>query len=392
MQQNVLQRVPFWKIVVGWLFWIVVIGVLVFALVKWGVPAISRGAQSLFAQANQSNPVVAAGATQIAVGETKLAQLATSSTAQAQQLAPTQTYIAAESTKLAQAQASSTAMAQQSTPTAAPTLVPPTVAPQQVSNPTASAMAASSSISPTVSLTSTIGCGCTKHGTVAWQNDNQLSGAPYGEAPVGGLSEPCGIVGQTWTTIGGVTERFVFYVPSYAVAWLSGHRGGTGWYWDPCMGDPSLDLQKQADELEKRDGIMKTTLAVLPGQSFRLVTRFMSAALPSPTTMLAVSVTTPTPTPTTSVAPKPTVAVTATVAIQAASGKCNIGGESVGPAILEGEVNGKTTVIKLNAGSKFVLAAGGCFPFLSQAALDARWPDHKAEFLKKYPAGQAIEK
>ncbi len=123
---------------------------------------------------------------------------------------------------------------------------------------------------------------CTKHGTVAWQNDNQQSGALYGEAPVGGLEEACGVVAQTWTSQGG-TERFVFFVPAHSVAWISGHRGGTGWYFDPAQ-DVTANLQKQVSELLDRDGPIKTTVANLgvPAQTFRLVTRFCTQATSTP--------------------------------------------------------------------------------------------------------------
>lgn len=224
---------------------------------------------------------------------------------------------------------------------------------------------------------------CTKHGTVAWQNDNQLNGALYGEAPIGGLSEPCGVVAQTWTDQGG-TERFVFYVPPHTVAWISGHRGGTGWYFDPAR-DPETDLRKQQAELEQRDGNMKTTVAMLPSETFRLVTRIRSA------TPSATAVSTPPPSSSTKAPAAPSAPQKPPTTSQVVSGQCNVGGESVGPVIMEGEVNGKATVVKLNAGSTYTLAAGGCFSLPSQSALDARWPDHKAEFLAKYPTGQALE-
>lgn len=225
---------------------------------------------------------------------------------------------------------------------------------------------------------------CTKHGTIAWHADNQMNGEVYAESPIGGLQEPCGVVVQTWTDQGG-DERFIFYVPPKSVVWISGHRGGTGWYFDPSRG-PEADLQKQKAELVQRDGDMKTTVAILPGETFRLVTRIRSATPPATAA--------PTQTPSSSTeapAAAPSAPQKPPTTSQVVSGQCNVGGESVGPVIMEGEVNGKATVVKLNAGSKYTLAAGGCFPFPSQSALDARWSDHRSEFLAKYPAGQVLE-
>jgi hypothetical protein len=75
------------------------------------------------------------------------------------------------------------------------------------------------------------------------------------------------------------------------------------------------------------------------------------------------------------------------------AGKCNTA-DAIGPAILEyGEPgSNKPTVVKLNSGKTSTLNNGGCFAFPSQAALDARWTDHKSEFLAKYANGQALEK
>ncbi len=271
-----------------------------------------------------------------------------------------------------------------------PTQVPPTSTPvltavpiaTPTNSPTSAPTGALSIVTPTVMMTSTNGVQtfardlCLHGGEVAWHAENQLDGSLYGEAPVGGMSEVCGMVIQLWTRVG--PERFLIYLPPYTVMWIAGHSGGTGWYADSSL-DVAADLQKQANELLARDGEMKTTFIILPGDAakFRLLTRIQ---VQQPT------IATPTATPTTT----PQLTVTATA--QVIAGKCNIGGESVGPCILEGNVDGKPTVIKLNTGVKYTLAAGGCFSFPSQAALDTRWSTHKAEYLAKYPNGQAVEK
>ena len=255
------------------------------------------------------------------------------------------------------------------TPTPAPTQVPPT------STPTG----ALSIVTPTVAMTSTNGPQsftrdlCVHAGEVAWHAENQLDGSFYGEAPVGGMSEVCGMVIQLWTRVG--PERFLIYLPPHTVMWISGHSGGTGWYADSSV-DVVADLKKQEAELLERDGEMKTTFIYLPqdASKFRLLTRIQVATVPTVTA-----------TPTTA----PQLTVTATTQVIA---KCNVGGESVGPAILEGLVDGKQTVVKLNTGSKLTLLAGNCFPFPSQKALDDRWPNYKGEFVAKWPDGVVVEK
>jgi hypothetical protein len=129
--------------------------------------------------------------------------------------------------------------------------------------------------------TNTLAAGeCQKSGTVAWHADNQVSGAVYGEAPIGGLSETCWIVAQTWWRADGTTPmRAVFAVRPHSVVWLQGHLGGTGWY---LAGDETAiraNLAEQSHQLEERDGPMPTILIVLPddhSSSFPLVTRTMS--------------------------------------------------------------------------------------------------------------------
>jgi hypothetical protein len=123
---------------------------------------------------------------------------------------------------------------------------------------------------------------CTNHGTLAWQNDNQTSGEPYGEAPVGGLDEACGVVGQTWwVDAAGVSHRATFYVPPHTVVWLSGHKGGTGWYWDPSQ-DAKANLAEQMRQLEERDGPMDSVQVMLPSELLAIMTRYSSkAAAPS---------------------------------------------------------------------------------------------------------------
>lgn len=138
---------------------------------------------------------------------------------------------------------------------------------------------------PTFTLTpvsiAPVNVACDKHGTVAWQNDNQLDGQPYGEAPVGGLDEVCGVVGQThWKEAdseGNMVEvRAVFYVQPHMVAWLSGHLGGTGWYFGGTRADIEANLAEQASQLEERDGKMKTYVIIMPedADNFPILTRF----------------------------------------------------------------------------------------------------------------------
>lgn len=118
---------------------------------------------------------------------------------------------------------------------------------------------------------------CPNHGTIAWQNDNQVSGAVYGEAPIGGLEEECWIVAQTWwRNADGTHTRAVFAVRPHTVVWLSGHLGGTGWFFDGTLEEIQENLTEQAKQLEERDGPMTTLLVFLPDQhtSFPLVTRF----------------------------------------------------------------------------------------------------------------------
>jgi len=107
---------------------------------------------------------------------------------------------------------------------------------------------------------------------LAWQNDNMADGSLYGESPISGGD--CWIVAQCWTDKP-ETERWIFAVrPGYTV-WLSGHRGGSGWYFAGSEADVLANLAQQASELEKRDGKMRTTVVILPdgAKLFRLVTR-----------------------------------------------------------------------------------------------------------------------
>ncbi len=360
-----------WHVLVG----LVVTVVLVLLVVFVGVPAVRRG---VTAQAALNQAAAIAAAKQTLTVQVVAQQAASNPTAM-----PTSAPISVPTTVPSPTVVQSPTGA----PTSAPTVAPSATA-QQVSNPTTSAQGASSQAS-TVSLTSTNGS--SKYGIEAWHAENQLDGSLYGGAPIGGLSEETGIVAQVWTDKP-VVERWLFYVPPHTVIWLSGHRGGTGWWFNP-NGDVSANLQKQWDELRTRDGEVTTTVIVLPGDAskFRLLARMQVALSFVITPTMAVTSITPTPT---SVAPKPsaTVQTTATVTTSVvASGKCNIGAESVGPCILEGSVNGKATVVKLNAGAKYSLAVGNCWPLASQADLDARWSNHKAGFLAKYPDGVALE-
>ena len=118
---------------------------------------------------------------------------------------------------------------------------------------------------------------CDKHGTVAWQNDNQADGSVYGEAPVGGLDEPCWVVGQTWwIDANGTSHRAVFAVAPHTVAWLSGHKGGTGWYFGGSLADVKANLAEQFRQLLERDGEMDTLTIILPDDAvkFPILTRF----------------------------------------------------------------------------------------------------------------------
>ena len=192
---------------------------------------------------------------------------------------------------------------------------------------------------------------CAKHGTIAWQNDNLASGALYGEAPVGGLNEECGVVAQTWTSVGG-TERFVFYVPPHTVVWIGNHHGGTGWYFDPNA-DVAANLTQQVEELEQRDGPMKTTIAVLPSETFRLVTRIETAQPPAPT-----------------------------------ADEGDLPGDVAGPAIVQWWDGGANCgIFALADGDSFNYDAHGHWWRLdSQTALEMRYPEHKAEYLTANPS------
>lgn len=238
-------------------------------------------------------------------------------------------------------------------PPAAPTAPAPAKAPPPPAAPKAPAAPPAQAAPPPAPAPAANGC--SKSGTLAWQNDNQLNGALYGESPVGGLSETCWVVAQTWTDRPS-TERWVFAVRPGTVAWLSGHRGGTGWYFGGNDADVSANLARQAAELEARDGKMTTTIVILPDQRFRLVTKTApSAAAPTPAPQAAPS-----------------------------------GATCSGPAILE--YGPPATVVKLSVGQTAPTNQGGCFAFPSQAELNARWPAHKADFLGKNPGGSAIER
>lgn len=222
---------------------------------------------------------------------------------------------------------------------------------------------------------------CVNHGVTAWQNDNQLNGTLYGEAPVGGLDEPCGVVAQTWTTMG-QTERWTFYVPPFCVAWLSGHRGGTGWYFDPRQ-DARANLEGQMAQLRDRDGVMTEHIIVLPEDEgeFRLLTRMRcnENAVASATQQPAAT------TAATQQAGQAPPASTQVPAVSGSAGQCS-NSQATGPAIVEMGVNGVPTVLRVNAGSTF-LYEGGCFPFDSQAQLEGRWEGHVQEFMAKWPNG-----
>lgn len=117
---------------------------------------------------------------------------------------------------------------------------------------------------------------CENHGTVAWHADNKPDGI-YAESPIGGLDEPCGIVGQTWwTNENGEAERSVFFVPPHTVVWVEGHLGGTGWYFDSTF-DVESNLAEQAQQLLERDGEMTTftVITVEEWKSLPIFSRFM---------------------------------------------------------------------------------------------------------------------
>ncbi|HBD02027.1 MAG: hypothetical protein UX38_C0004G0092 [Microgenomates group bacterium GW2011_GWC1_46_16] len=118
---------------------------------------------------------------------------------------------------------------------------------------------------------------CRNHGVTSWQNDNQVSGASYGEAPVGGLDETCWVVAQTWwVDSNGTSHRAVFAVRPHTVAWLSGHKGGTGWYFGGSIADVKANLADQSRQLLERDGEMDTLTIILPDDAakFPILTRF----------------------------------------------------------------------------------------------------------------------
>lgn len=215
---------------------------------------------------------------------------------------------------------------------------------------------------------------------IIWHADNQEFGETYGESPIGGLSETCWIVGQVWTeavfdeTV--VPERWTFAIRPGTVIWIRGHRGGTAWLFPGNEEAAREDIKKQAEELRIRDGEMTTGIVVLPDQvsAFRLVVRAQTASAPAADNPGNTS------NPSSSI-----IAVGQTVGQN--SSKVN------GPAIIDTMTrDGKALVVKVNSGKTFLLENPGTpFPFPSQAALDERWPGHKAEFHQKYPDGQELE-
>lgn len=118
---------------------------------------------------------------------------------------------------------------------------------------------------------------CRNHGVTAWQNDNMVDGSVYGEAPVGGLDETCWVVAQTWwEDANGTPHRAVFAVRPHTVVWLSGHKGGTGWYFSGDLASVKANLAQQAQQLLERDGEMDTLTLILSDdeESFPILTRF----------------------------------------------------------------------------------------------------------------------
>ena len=213
-----------------------------------------------------------------------------------------------------------------------------------------------------------VGGQCQKHGTLAWHAENIKGGQTYGPAQIGGLDEPCGVAGQVWWP---GPERATFYVPAFCVATFEDHYGGSGWYVEPKGFDITDNLSEQADQLLERDGEMITYQVVFTEQSIPIL----------------VSIRCKTQINQQPAEPMPTIE-SASVA-----GICNFS-TAIGPAILEYQdpSKAKATVMKLNEGEKSARYEGGCFPFQSQAELDARWQTHKAEFLAKNANGVAVEK
>jgi hypothetical protein len=220
---------------------------------------------------------------------------------------------------------------------------------------------------------------------IIWHADNQEFGETYGESPIGGLSETCWIVGQTWTeqVFGDkvVPERWTFAIRPGTVVWIRGHRGGTAWFFAGDEAAVRENIQLQAEQLRIRDGEMQTGIVVLPDQvsAFRLVVRVRTADNPSSGGSNSSSGNSST------TASSSVVAVSQTVGQR--SPRVN------GPAIVDTMTkDGQALVVKVNSGKSFLLENPGTpFPFPNQAALDSRWPAHKAEFHQKHPTGQELE-
>jgi hypothetical protein len=218
---------------------------------------------------------------------------------------------------------------------------------------------------------------------IIWHADNQEFGETYGESPIGGLSETCWIVGQTWTeqVFGDkvVPERWTFAIRPGTVVWIRGHRGGTAWLFAGDEAAARGDIQLQAEQLRIRDGEMQTGIVVLPDQvsAFRLIVRVRTADNPSTSNSSSSN---PGTTASSSV-----IAVSQTVDQRLPTVS--------GPAIVDTMTkDGQALVVKVNSGKSFLLENPGTpFPFSNQAALDERWPAHKAEFHRKHPDGQELE-
>jgi hypothetical protein len=220
---------------------------------------------------------------------------------------------------------------------------------------------------------------------IIWHADNQEFGETYGESPIGGLSEACWIVGQTWTEQvfddKVVPERWTFAIRPGTVVWIRGHRGGTAWLFAGDEAAVRENIQLQAEQLRIRDGEMQTGIVVLPDQvsAFRLVVRVRTADNPSTSGGNPGS------------SNPGTATFSSVVAVSQTAGQrlptVN------GPAIVDTMTkDGKALVVKVNRGKSFLLENPGTpFPFSSQAALDSRWPAHKAEFHRKHPDGQELE-
>lgn len=158
--------------------------------------------------------------------------------------------------------------------TAIVNLQPPTLVQTQVFTPTPLPTVTEPPVATEVPVV--VLSNCENHGTVAWHADNKPDGI-YAESPIGGLDEPCGIVGQTWwTNENGETERSVFFVPPHTVVWVEGHLGGTGWYFDSTF-DVEANLAEQAQQLLERDGEMTTftVITVEEWKSLPIFSRFM---------------------------------------------------------------------------------------------------------------------